>query len=142
MALAEFHETLSVDKDKLVKAITGFEDYPKFVDGCTKTAVERKSPSEARVTYHVSMMKDITYTLDHKEDGAAGVYSWELVKSDALKKNTGRWELKSAGPGKTDVRYSVDIEFLIPVPGFILSKLVKGNLPAMVKSFAKQAQKL
>jgi ribosome-associated toxin RatA of RatAB toxin-antitoxin module len=141
MAQAEFHETLAVDRDKLFQAVTRYEDYPQFVDGCTKVEVERKDAT-AKVKYYVSMMKDIQYTLLHNQDAASGVVTWDLITSDAMKKNTGRWELKSAGPGKTDVRYTVEIEFLIPVPGFILSKLVKGNLPSMIKSFQKRAQTL
>jgi ribosome-associated toxin RatA of RatAB toxin-antitoxin module len=57
MAQAEFHEVLSVDKDKLFSVITKYEDYPKFVDGCTAVKVDRKSPNQALVTYNVSMMK-------------------------------------------------------------------------------------
>jgi ribosome-associated toxin RatA of RatAB toxin-antitoxin module len=141
MASAEFHETLSVDKDKLFQAITRYEDYPQFVEGCTGVKVERKGSGQARVTYDVSMMKDITYTLDHREDEASGVVEWSLVESDAFKKNNGRWQLKSAGPGKTDVHYALEVEFKFPVPGFILSRLVKGSLPSMVESFRKRASK-
>jgi coenzyme Q-binding protein COQ10 len=140
MANAEIHETLSVDKDKFFATVARYEDYPKFVEGVTKVHVERKGPGHARVTYNVSMMKDIVYTLDHKEDAASGIMEWTLVESDAMKKNVGRWTIKSAGAGKTDVTYSVEIDFKIPVPGFILNRLVKGQLPAMLKSFEKQAK--
>jgi ribosome-associated toxin RatA of RatAB toxin-antitoxin module len=139
MAQAEHRETLSVPKDKLFAAITRYEDYPQFVEGCTKVEVQRKGPGQARVTYHVSMMKDIVYTLDHREDAAAGVVEWSLVDSDAIKQNTGRWTLKDAGAGKTDATYNIEIDFKFPVPGFILNRLVKGSLPSMVKSFAKKA---
>jgi ribosome-associated toxin RatA of RatAB toxin-antitoxin module len=140
MASAEFNEVLDVDRDKLYAAITKYEDYPQFVDGCTSTEVERKGPGHARVKYRVNMMKDITYTLDLHEDPAAGVVHWSLVESDFFKKNDGRWEIKSTGPGKTQVRYSLDVEFKIPVPGLILNRLVKGSLPSMVKSFQKRAK--
>ncbi len=140
MASAEFHELLSVDKDKLYSVITRYEDYPQFVDGCKSVQVERKGAGRARVTYHVSMMKDITYTLDHEEDPASGKVLWQLVESDFFKKDTGRWELKQLGPGKTDVLYVLDVEFKIPVPGLILNRLVKGSLPSMVKSFEKRAK--
>jgi ribosome-associated toxin RatA of RatAB toxin-antitoxin module len=86
------------------------------------------------------MMKDTVYTLDHKEDPGTGSVSWNLIQGDIMKKNSGRWELKSAGPGKTDVKYNVDIDFSIPVPGFILSRLVKGSLPSMVKGFVERAK--
>jgi ribosome-associated toxin RatA of RatAB toxin-antitoxin module len=141
MASAEFHQVLSVDQDKLFEAVTRYEDYPQFVEGCTGVKVERQGPGQARVSYNVSMMKDIHYTLDHREDPASGVVEWSLVDSDAFKKNSGRWTLKAVGPGKTDVLYTVDVEFKIPVPGFILNRLVKGSLPSMIESFRKRASK-
>jgi ribosome-associated toxin RatA of RatAB toxin-antitoxin module len=139
MALAEFHEVVNVDKDKLFGVIVRYEDYPSFVSGCSKVAVERKGAGAARVKYNVNLMRDLYYTLDHREDPAAGRVEWTMVESDLLKKNVGSWELKSVGPGKTDVLYKIDIDFNIPVPGFILKKLVSGSLPAMVKSFVKKA---
>jgi len=139
MANAEFHEVLAVDPGKMFKAITQYEDYPKFVEGCTSTKVERKGPGKTRVVFHVSMMKDVTYTIDHVEDEAAGTITWSLVDSDFFKKNSGKWVIKPAGDGKSDVFYAVEVDFKIPVPGFVLNRLVKGSLPPMVKSFAKRA---
>jgi ribosome-associated toxin RatA of RatAB toxin-antitoxin module len=141
MASAEFHEIIAVDKDKFFQAVLRYEDYPQFVEGCTQVKVERKGPGQARVTYHVSMMKDVVYTLDHREDSAAGVLEWSLVESDTFRKNSGRWVMKSAGPGKTDVLYEIEVDFKIPVPGFILNRIVKGSLPAMIESFRKRASK-
>ena len=57
-----------------------------------------------------------------------------------MKKNSGRWELKSAGPGKTEVRYEVEVEFNFPVPSLILNRVVKGTLPSMVKGFVERAK--
>jgi ribosome-associated toxin RatA of RatAB toxin-antitoxin module len=142
MAQADIKETLNVDYDKLFAAITRYEDYPKFVEGCKSVKVERKGPGKARVTYHVSLMKDVTYTLDHEEDPATGDIRWSLVESEFFKKNSGSWKLKKAGPGKTEAFYQIELDFKIMVPGFILKGLVKGNLPSMIKSFEKQAQKL
>ena len=88
------------------------------------------------------MMKDVQYVLDHVEDKTNGIVSWTLVESDSFKKNNGRWELKAAGPGKTDVRYELEIEFNFPVPGLILNRLVKGSLPSMVNGFVKQTKKV
>lgn len=141
MATAEIHEVLPVSKDKLWDTIVRYEDYPKFVDGCTAVKVERKSAGHARVTFNISMMKDVTYTLDHKEDKEKGTVEWTLVESDSFKKNSGRWELRDAGAGKTDTQYKLEVEFKIPVPGFILNGLVKKSLPVMIRSFEKQAKR-
>lgn len=139
MAKAEYEEVFSIDKDKLFATITRYEDYPKFVTGCSRCEVDRNAPGKARATYHVNMMKEISYTLDHVEDAAAGTLVWSLVESDFMKKNSGRWQLKSAGPGKTEVRYEVEVEFNFPVPSLILNRVVKGTLPAMVKGFVNRA---
>jgi ribosome-associated toxin RatA of RatAB toxin-antitoxin module len=142
MAEAEFREVLGVDKDRLFQAITRYEDYPEFVEGCTAVTVERKAPGQARATYRVSVMgQDMSYTLEHREDPERGRVEWSLVESGFFKRNEGRWELKAAGPGRTDARYVVDLEFKVPVPGFILNRLVKGRLPDMVRSFEAQAKR-
>jgi len=142
MAQAEIHEVLPVDCDKLFAAIISYEEYPKYVDGVTGIKVERKGAGQARVTYNVSMMKDVTYTLDHKEDQALGTIEWTLVESDFFKANKGIWKLKSVGAGKTDVTYKIEVEFKIPVPGLILNRLIKGSLPSMLKCFENRAKKI
>ena len=85
-------------------------------------------------------MKDISYTLDHKADPKTGKIEWSLVESDFLKKNSGTWELKSLGKGKTQVKYSIEIDFKFPVPGMILNRLIKGGLPKMIGSFGDRAE--
>ncbi|MGZ3688208.1 MAG: type II toxin-antitoxin system RatA family toxin [Bdellovibrionota bacterium] len=140
MAKAEFQDVFPVDKDKLFAVITRYEDYPKFVEGVQSVKVE-KAASGARVSYKVSMMKDISYTLDHVEDAPSGRVEWTLVDSDSFKSNSGIWELRSVGPGKTDVKYQLEVEFKIPIPGFVLNRLVKSQLPSMVKSFVERATK-
>ena len=142
MAQAEITETLGVDRDKFFQAVVKYEDYPQFVDGCSRVSVDRSDPSRPKVTYFVSMMKDISYTLEHTEDAATGRVTWSLVSSDFFKKNIGHWEIDSAGPGKVKVKYVIDIEFKFPVPGLILNKLVKGSLPSMLRNFEKKAKSL
>lgn len=140
MANAEFHEVLPIDQKRLFDVIVRYEDYPEFVDGCRKVKVSRPDGKKVRVVYHVNVLsKDFTYTLDHFEDSKTGKVEWTLIESDLFKKNIGRWEIRSVGPGKTDVLYTIDVEFKIPVPGFILNRLVKTSLPVLVKNFEKKA---
>lgn len=146
MAQTEYRDVLSVAKDKLLATITEYKDYPKFIEGCTAAKVESLSDGQVRVHYEVNIMsQDVKYTLDHRvlpesTDGSSRV-EWTLVDSNFFKKNIGHWVVKPAGAGKTDVTYALDVEFKIPVPGFILNRLVKGSLPGMVKGFEKQALK-
>lgn len=141
MAKAELTQVLDVNYDKFFDAVTRYENYPQFVAGCKKTEVERKAPGHSRVKYTVSMMKDLWYQLDHHEDREKGVITWALIGSDLLKSNKGQWIVKKLGENKVEVKYEIEIEFNISVPGFILNQLVKGSLPPMIKSFATQALK-
>ncbi len=103
--------------------------------------VQRTEPGKARATYKISMMgQEMTYTLDHIENEAAGTVSWTLVDSNFFKKNTGSWKIAEIGPTNVKATYALDVDFKISVPSFILNRLVKGALPTMVKSFEKRAK--
>ena len=140
MAQAELKEVLSVDADKFFQVITDYETYPEYVDACAGATVDKREGGKVQVTYAVNLIKDVSYTLEHQEDKAAGTMSWQLLKSEFLKKNTGSWKIKSLGPGKTEVLYTLEIEFKIPVPGLILNSLVKKSLPGMIRNFEKRAK--
>jgi ribosome-associated toxin RatA of RatAB toxin-antitoxin module len=140
MANAEYEEVLPVNREAFFKTVTAYERYPEFVEGCKKVEVKRDG-AKTQVTYHINMMKDISYTLEHTEDLTAGRVTWSLVASDFLKKNIGHWEIDAAAPGTTRVKYVIDIDFNFPIPGMILNRLVKGSLPSMIKSFKNQTLK-
>src|SRR4051812_17843497 len=125
MAQAEIQETLAVDFSKLFGVITKYEDYPSFVEGCSSVEIEHRESGKARVTYRVNMIKEISYTLEHSEDAEKGIIAWTLSSSDFMKKNSGRWELKALGPGRTQAKYAVELEFKISVPSLILNRLIK-----------------
>ena len=143
MAQAEYRDVFNVPKEKLYSVITQYENYPKFVQGCQSVDVSRQSGGETRVVYSVSLMsKEVTYTLVHTEDPAEGKMNWSLIDSDFFKKNTGGWTIKELSPGKTEIVYSLEVEFKVPVPGFILNRLIKNSLPELVKSFEKKAREV
>ncbi len=142
MAQAEFREVLKVEADRFFSTVVQYDDYPEFVEGCTSVNLEPSSdPTRKRVSYVVNVMsQEVKYTLDHQEDRARGKVEWTLVDSNFFKKNVGKWEIKAVGPKQTEIVYSLEVEFKIPVPGFILNRLIKGSLPGMVRSFEKRAQ--
>jgi ribosome-associated toxin RatA of RatAB toxin-antitoxin module len=144
MAHAEFRDVMAVDAQKLIQVITEYQKYPEFLEGCHSVQVKPADAAHSvRVSYEVSVMsQNVSYTLDHHEDKARGQVVWELVESNFFKKNVGRWEVKSLGPNQSEALYSIEVEFKVPVPGFILNRLVKGSLPSLVKSFEKRARNI
>ena len=137
MAEATFTHEMSVPKQALFAAITNYDKYPEFVDGVTSVAVA-EGDGVKKVTFHLNMFKSFSYTLEMREDYDAGKVEWTLLDSDLFKLNTGSWTIEETASG-TRATYALELEFKVKVPGFILKKLVKGNLPSMMRGFEKQA---
>ena len=141
MAIASLTKVYEVSKEKFFATVAAYENYPQFVTGCKKIEVERKAPGHARVKYTMNMMgKDLWYVLEHTEDAASGILTWKLVESDLLKVNQGTWTIKDVG-GKTEVTYSLEIEFKIWIPGPVLKGLTQTTLPSLIGEYEKQAKK-
>ena len=143
MAQAENEKTYDVDAQKYFQAVSDLNCYPEFVDGMKKVKAEKSPTGEMTAYYEFSMMgKDMNYTLNLKQDPAAGTLSWTLLKSDFFKVNNGGWKIESLGAGKCKVKYSLEVEFTFSVPGFVLKPMIKGTLPTMMDSFYNRAKKL
>lgn len=142
MAKASTTLTFPVSAEHYFNAVLDYEAYPEFLSGCKSAKVQKKSGKKTEVEYDVSMVKDISYVLEHIADPSEGVMKWSLVESDFVVKNNGEWQIKEIDDEECEVTYSIDIEFKIPVPGLILSGLVKSSLPKMLKEFASHAEKL
>lgn len=141
MAGASKTVVMKTSAEKLLLVIRNFEAYPEFVEGCHSARVlERQGEAgsqKTRVAYSLEILsKEVHYTLDHI-DTPQGV-RWELIESNLLKANRGSWTLQARGPQEVEVTYELELEFSIPVPGFLLGGLVKSSLPAMLASFEKR----
>ncbi len=140
MASAQIEETLPVSRKRLLDVIRAYDEYPEFVDGVKKIQVERLSEQKAHVTYHIHIVREAKYILEIEENPEQGKVSWKLHgTSDLFQKNSGFWEIEEVGPNESRVKYGIEVEFNIPVPGFILNKLVKGNLPKVLENFKNRA---
>lgn len=143
MAYAEVEKTVDVSKEKLFKVITDYEKYIEFVDGMKTAKATRNADGTISASNFLSTMgKEVNYSITLKENAEAGTVDWTLVTSDLFKKNDGGWKLEAVGPSQTKVKYWLDVEFSIPIPGFILKGLVKNSLPGVVDNFAKRAKEV
>ncbi len=140
MATATRTAIVEVDINKLYETIVDYAKYPDFVDGVSSTKVLDQNETSAKVEYSVSMIKTFKYTLATKQSRPTHV-SWTLDSGDLFKKNEGEWKLKDLGNGKTEVTYSLEVDFKMFAPTSILSALTQKNLPIMMESFFKRAKK-
>ena len=71
--------------------------------------------------------------------------SWVLVKASQLKSQQCSYTLTPLGdtdPERTQVRFDMDIELAIPLPGFILKQVMKGAIDVATNGLRKQVLKV
>lgn len=139
MASASRTEVVDVDINKLYDVLVDYEKYPEFVDGVSGIKVLAKDEKTAKVEYNLNMIKSFKYIINLKQERPNRL-SWSLDSGDLFKKNDGEWKLKDLGNGKTEVTYSLDLDFKMFAPSSILSALTEKNLPVMMNSFFKRAK--
>ena len=92
---------------------------------------------------NLNLIKKISYTIKLNHTPNKEV-NWSLVSGDMMKINNGKWTLKDLGQARTEVTYSLEVEFkgFLPGLGLIEKTLVNTNLPLAMKAFAKKAASL
>lgn len=138
--MASVEETIEVKasvKDCLA-VITDYEAYPDFLKETKEVIVGKKSGKTCEVTFHIEVIKKISYTLKMTE-GAKGI-TWTFVKGDMMKDNKGSWKLEDLGDGLTSATYSIDVNLGLLVPGSVAKMLIGSNLPAMLKAFKQRIE--
>ena len=143
MAKEDRTEVFDVPLEKFYQAIIEFKNNPKFLEGVKWVDISNESAEGATVKMNISLIKEISYTikLTHLPNERV---SWSLVTGDMMKLNNGRWTLKSLGPKKTEVTYSLEVELKGFMPGLsIIEKtLVNTNLPLNLQTFGTKAESL
>lgn len=72
-----------------------------------------------RVSYRAAGMgRSVHYTLDY-DYSDPNVVAWVQSDGDITRKLDGRYVLSEAADGGTDVTYELEVELVIPLPGFV-----------------------
>jgi ribosome-associated toxin RatA of RatAB toxin-antitoxin module len=139
MAQASRTETVDIEIGKLYDTIIDYAKYPEYVDGVSAIKVMSQNETSAKVEYSLNIIKTFKYIVNTKQERPTRV-SWTLDSGDLFKKNNGEWKLKDLGNGKTEVTYSLDLDFKLFAPSSILTSLTDKNLPSMMKAFFTRAK--
>jgi coenzyme Q-binding protein COQ10 len=139
MASASRTEITDVEINKLFEVLIDYAKYPEFVDGVSAIKIISQNETSAKVEYSINMIKNFKYIINIKQV-KPNLITWTLDSGDLFKKNDGEWKLKDLGNGKTEVTYTLDLDFKMFAPSSILSALTSKNLPIMMESFFKRAR--
>lgn len=98
-----------------------FERYPEWARDVKEAKVlERDSGGRATVVeFRASALGRSThYTLSYDYSQSPERLSWSLVEGDIMRVINGAYDFSAEGDG-TNVTYSLQIELVVPLPGFV-----------------------
>jgi ribosome-associated toxin RatA of RatAB toxin-antitoxin module len=136
MAKASVEELFSSKAEDIYAVVMDFESYPDFLPEVSSCKIVDEGDGYKDVEMTVNFIKTAKYTIRVQYEKNEKVW-WELVEGDVFKKNSGLWEFDSVG-SQTQVKYTLEVDFKIFVPGMIAKKAVAVSLPAMIKNFKKR----
>ena len=122
------------------KIITDYAKYPDFISDLKSVEVKNKKGNSCDVTYHISVIKDIKYTLRMVGEPGENRIEWSFVSGEMMKDNHGFWQLEEIKKGVTLATYNVEVKFGLLVPSTVTKVLVGKNLPSMLAAFKKRIE--
>ena len=114
--------TINAPHDKCWDIATAFEQYPEWAHDI-KSAVVLARDDQGRATqveFRTSALGRSThYTLRYDYSQAPREMSWQMVKGDIMRSIDGAYTFVPAAEGSTEVTYTLSIELIVPLPGFV-----------------------
>jgi ribosome-associated toxin RatA of RatAB toxin-antitoxin module len=132
---------IEADVETIFGVITDLEAYPEWVEGMLETEVlssdDRGRPRRARFRID-ARIAEIAYTLEYSYDEPN--LSWTLVEGEMVNQLDGAYGLTDLGDGRTEVRYSLDADVDMPVPGFLKKRAAKTILDQGLRGLKQRAE--
>lgn len=128
--------------DKCWSIVLDFENYPNWAkDVKEATVLSRDDQGRAsRVEYRASALGRSThYTLEYNYSEVPTRLSWTLVDGDIMRALNGAYSFVEIDGG-TQVFYELDIELVVPLPGFVKRRAEARILIEAVKELKARAE--
>jgi ribosome-associated toxin RatA of RatAB toxin-antitoxin module len=112
---------IGASPEQIVDVLLDFEAYSRWARDIKGVIVEERD-DEGRgkvVTFRAAAMgRSTSYTLRYGYDLPNRI-SWELVRGDIMRRLDGAYELEPVDDGGTHVTYHLEVEVIVPLPGFV-----------------------
>lgn len=117
-------ETITIDAslDDVWSVALDLERYPEWARDIKAVAIHSRDddgrPSE--VEFRASALGRSThYTLQYRYGDDPKVLGWSMIRGDIQRSIDGAFTFVPMGDGKTEVRYDLAIDLVVPLPGFV-----------------------
>jgi ribosome-associated toxin RatA of RatAB toxin-antitoxin module len=133
--------TIDASVETIFEIIVDLERYPEWVEGMLETEVltEDDDNRPLRARFRVdARIAEIAYTLEYTYDEPN--LSWTLIEGEMVNQLDGAYELTELDDGRTKVRYSLEADVDMPVPGFLKKRAAKTILDQGLSGLKKRAE--
>jgi uncharacterized membrane protein len=134
--------TIDAPMDTVWNVITDLESYPEWTDGVLETEVVSRNedgyPQEGRFRVDAKIA-ELSYVIAYAYDDYD--ISWHLTEGEMLSQLDGRYELSADGEG-TLVRYSLEVDVDMPVPGFLKKRAARTILDQGLAGLKSRAESI
>lgn len=136
--------TIGAPPDQVMAILLDFPRYPEWAKDLKSVEVlatdDQGRASSVRFRA-AGMGRSVTYTLSYDLSDPS-VLAWVLSEGDIMRKLDGRYVLAPTDDGGTHVDYELEVELLVPLPGFVKrrtqGKIMHAALGEL-KAFAERA---
>lgn len=132
---------IEASPETIMGVITDYEAYPEWVPDM-KQAEIRRSDDQGRaieVFYHVdARVMEVSYVLAYTYHDEHHL-SWTLAEGEQITQLDGEY-LLSEEDGRTRVRYSLEADLAIPVPGFMKKRAQRRIMEAGLGDLKRRAE--
>jgi len=107
---------------------------PQYQSAEVLEAYEDGRPHKVKVKIKAAGLTD-EQIVEYK--WADNVVTWTLVKASQLRSQDGKYTLTPDGD-KTKVRFDLSIDLAVPLPGFVVKRIIKGAMDSGTDGLRKQ----
>jgi ribosome-associated toxin RatA of RatAB toxin-antitoxin module len=114
--------TVSAGPERCFAVADDIERYPDWVADIKEvTVLERDATGRPELVWFraAAFGRSTSYTLAYDHSQAPKTLAWQLTKGDITTRLDGAYQFEEAGAGLTEVTYHLEVEFRVPIPGFI-----------------------
>ena len=134
--------TIAAPHDQVWAIATDLERYPEWAHDVKDVVITSRDDDGRphQVEFRTSALGRSThYTLEYDYSGAPGALAWTMVKGDIQRSIEGAYRFTPTDDGGTQVRYDLEIELVVPLPGFVKRRAERRILNAIkeMKTFAE-----